>query len=118
MESLRREQEEKAYAAMVGTDEKEDSIQSITREVSDQISVILNVLFSSIFTGLAIWYATANLTNWKRREALRAGLSILVAFVVAIAEIVLYNSYRRKMAEAKAKERATTEVKTLICDPK
>ncbi|KAF3940692.1 hypothetical protein ABW19_dt0201489 [Dactylella cylindrospora] len=119
MKSLRDEQDEKAYASMVGGSvDKDDSLQAITKEVNDQISVILNILFSSIFTGLAVWYATANLSTYKRREPLRVGASMLVAIIVAIAEIVLYNSYKQKMADAQRRERATEEVKTLVIDEK
>ncbi|EPS40319.1 hypothetical protein H072_5876 [Dactylellina haptotyla CBS 200.50] len=117
MERLRREQEENSYAAMLGTNKKDDDIHSITKEISDQISVILNMLFSSIFMGLAIWYATANLSTYRNRESLRVGASIAVAFVVAAAEISLYSSYIRKMEDAKTRERSQPEIKTLVKKP-
>ncbi|KAK6514149.1 hypothetical protein TWF506_008566 [Arthrobotrys conoides] len=56
MQKLRHEQAEKMYATMLNIPEKDDSAHSIAKEISDQISVILNVLFSAIFTGLAICY--------------------------------------------------------------
>lgn len=103
---------------MVGSSGSDrDTIQSSAKEVSDQLSVIFNVFFSSAFTGLAVWYATSNLTTYSRREPLRAGASILVAIIVAIAEVVLYNSYMRKMNDAKAREQSKTEVKTLLEKP-
>ncbi|EWC45044.1 hypothetical protein DRE_06324 [Drechslerella stenobrocha 248] len=117
MENLRHEYEEKAYAAMVGSGGRtDDTVQSITKEVSDQISVILNILFSSIFTGLAIWFATSNLATYKHRQPLRVGASILVAVIVAIAEVVLYSSYMRKINDAKTQERSKPEVKTLLAE--
>ncbi|KAK6347010.1 hypothetical protein TWF696_007100 [Orbilia brochopaga] len=118
MESLRHEYEEREYAAMLsGNGPDKDTIQSSAKEISDQISVVLNIFFSSIFTGLAIWYATSNLATYRHREPLRAGASILVAIIVAIAEVVLYNSFRRKMDDAKAREQSKTEVKTVLGEP-
>ncbi|KAF3926689.1 hypothetical protein ABW21_db0203430 [Orbilia brochopaga] len=118
MEKLRHEYEEREYAAMVGGGgSEEDNFESSTKEISDQVSVILNIFFSSIFTGLAIWYATSNLVTYRHREPLRAGAAILVAIIVAAAEVVLYNSYRRKMDDAKARERSKTEVKTVLGEP-
>ncbi|KAK6339505.1 hypothetical protein TWF718_008913 [Orbilia javanica] len=114
MEKLRHEQAEKVYASMLNIPDKGDSPHSIAKEISDQISVILNVLFSAIFSGLAIWYATANLTTYKRREPLRIGASITVAVIVAVAEVVLFNSYLRKMDDAKTKARLKPEVKSVI----
>ncbi|KAF3912902.1 hypothetical protein AA313_de0207827 [Arthrobotrys entomopaga] len=114
MERLKHEQEEKAYAKMIGSNQKDETIQSISKEVSNQISVILNVFFSSFFMGLAIWYATANLSTYKNKEPLRVGASITVAIIVAIAEVTLYGSYLRKMEDAKSRERSTPEVKTFI----
>ncbi|KAF3175339.1 Vacuolar ATPase assembly integral membrane protein [Orbilia oligospora] len=113
MEKLRHEQAEKLYASMLNIPEKDDSPHSIAKEISDQISVILNVLFSSIFTGLAIWYATANLSMYKRREPLRVGASITVAVIVAVAEVALFNSYLRKMDDAKNKARLQREIKSI-----
>lgn len=113
MERLRFEQAEAEYAAMVGAREPVETFQSVSKEISNQVSVIFNILFSSIFTGLAIWYATSNLSTYRHRQAMRVGASVATAFIVAIAEIVLYDSYRRKMDEAKAKERSFSEVTTL-----
>ncbi|KAF3927274.1 hypothetical protein ABW20_dc0109669 [Dactylellina cionopaga] len=114
MERLRHEQEENEYAAMVGTVGEKAGIDLITKDVSDQISVILNILFSSIFTGLAVWYATSNLSTYRNREPIRVGGSVAVAIVVAVAEVVVYNSYIRKIEDAKTRERSTTEVKALL----
>ncbi|RVD81724.1 uncharacterized protein DFL_009574 [Arthrobotrys flagrans] len=114
MEKLRHEQAEKVYASMLNISERDDSPRSIAKEISDQISVILNVLFSAIFTGLAIWYATANLTAYKRREPFRVGASIAVAIIVAVAEVVLFNSYLRKMDDAQTKARLQPEVKSIV----
>ncbi|KAK6498573.1 hypothetical protein TWF481_011158 [Arthrobotrys musiformis] len=114
MGKLRHEQAESLYASMLNIPDKDDSPHSIAKEISDQISVILNILFSAIFTGLAIWYATANLTTYRRREPLRVGASITVAVIVAVAEVVLFNSYRRKMDDAKSKERLQSEVKSVV----
>ncbi|KAK6523958.1 hypothetical protein TWF281_001915 [Arthrobotrys megalospora] len=114
MERLRHEQDEKSYASMLNTREEKDSPHSIMKEISDQISVILNVLFSAVFTGLAIWYATANLTIYKHREPLRIGASITVAIIVAVAEVVLFNSYLRKMDNAKSKAQLQPEVTSVI----
>ncbi|KAK6352685.1 Vacuolar ATPase assembly integral membrane protein [Orbilia blumenaviensis] len=114
MEKLRHEQAEKSYASMLNIPEKHDSPHSIAKDISDQISVILNILFSAVFTGLAIWYATANLTTYKHRQPFRVGASITVAVIVAVAEVVLFNSYLRKMDDARSRARQQPEVKSII----
>src|SRR5881275_3346677 len=93
MDRLRREQEEREYASIISAPEKADSsLHSAMRETSSQVSAIFNILFSTIFTGLAVWFATSRSATYAHRLPLRVGLSMSIGLLVAVAEVVLYAS--------------------------
>ncbi|KAI9676849.1 MAG: hypothetical protein M1817_006688 [Caeruleum heppii] len=87
------------------SDEDEDTYADVNR----QMAVIINILVSIIACSVAIWMATS---HWSIPR--RLGLSMGGSGVVAVAEVVVYNSYIRRVHEAKKTERARVETKEII----
>jgi hypothetical protein len=134
MARLRREEEAKHYERMTGPpipNEKygerysnsqfahlfpaaydtklEDDPDDITyAEVNRQVALIFNVLISIIACAFALWMAAR---HW-RVEA-RLALSMTGSIIVAVAEVVIYSGYLRRLSEAKQLEKKKVEVKTV-----
>lgn len=80
------------------------------KELKNQLSVIINVLFSVVSVGFAVWtWAGSSLTTGKRLL-----LSLFASFVVLIAEVTLYMGYLQRIEEAQKEERLKKEIKTVI----
>jgi hypothetical protein len=131
MERLRRDEEARAYERMVNptplpetfsqrfpitaqahfdpraADFEEDDLSY--EEVHRQIVLIINVLVSIIACGVFIWVAARHWSVGKR-----LGLSMSGSLAIAIAEVVVYNGYVRKVKEAKTKEKKRPEIKKIV----
>ncbi|KAF2477996.1 uncharacterized protein BDR25DRAFT_206999 [Lindgomyces ingoldianus] len=78
-------------------------------DVHRQIILIINVLVSIIACSVFIWVAARHWSTPKR-----LGLSMSGSGIVAIAEVVIYSGYVRRVKEAKVKEKAKPEIKEII----
>ena len=78
-------------------------------EVHRQIILIINVLVSIIACSVFIWVAAR---HWSAPS--RLALSMSGSGVVAVAEIVIYSGYVRRVREAKDKERKKPERKEIV----
>jgi hypothetical protein len=125
MARLRKEEEAKAYQRMLNPqptpntpsplgqlDPQEASFEDDElsyEEVHRQIILIINVLVSIVCCSVFIWVAAR---YWSAPK--RLALSMGGSGVVAIAEVVIYNGYVRRIKEAKQKEKKKPEIKKII----
>lgn len=127
MEKLRRQEEEKEYMAMIGSSTNgalnnfhsvggDDDIELTpgqqVKQVKEQLTTILNIAISVASVAFAIWYWSANYSNWSL--ALRTLLSIFGALLTVVAETVVYLGYKRRVKEAAVKERKKKEKKSVV----
>jgi len=112
MARLRRAEEERQYQALLPSDTRlePESIHEVVSKASSQLSAILNILFSIIFTALAVWYTTSGFSNL----GVRVILSLMTALVVALAEVVLYARYLERVLTASDEAKAVVEEKSVI----
>jgi hypothetical protein len=133
MAKLRKEQEARSYERMVNPQSTSESFSQrypnnrygtifpvqdtrssgeddeITfAEVKRQATLIINVLVSVICCAVFLWIAAR---RWSVEA--RLALSMTGALVVAIAEVVIFGGYLRRLQEAKQTERKKVEVKTV-----
>ncbi|KIX00896.1 uncharacterized protein Z518_09961 [Rhinocladiella mackenziei CBS 650.93] len=108
MERLRKEQEQREYAALVskraleqGPDEEKDDISP---------SLVFNILLSIVMCAGAMFY----LTRWWPNDGSRVLVSLSTGLVVGIAEATVYAGYLRKVRLSREKERAKREKKEFI----
>ncbi|KAF2639959.1 hypothetical protein P280DRAFT_401675 [Massarina eburnea CBS 473.64] len=87
------------------TDEDELTYEEVHR----QIILIINVLVSVIACAVFIWVAAR---HWSAPK--RLGLSMGGSGAVAVAEVVVYSGYVRKIAEAKRREKKRPEIKQIM----
>ena len=90
----------------IGVDEVDDVSYE---EVHRQIILIINVLISIVCVAVFVWIAARHWSVGKR-----LGLSMISSLVVAIAEVVVYSGYVRKVQEAKLAERKKPEIKEIV----
>ncbi|KAF2267386.1 hypothetical protein CC78DRAFT_76312 [Lojkania enalia] len=133
MERLRREEEARAYERMLhpvpaiqtfaqrfpttphahfnsiggGVVEEDDDVNY--NEVHRQIILIINVLITIIACSAFIWVAAR---HWSIPR--RLGLSMSGSGAIAVAEVVIYRGYVRRVKEAKLKERKKPEIKKIV----
>ena len=86
---------------------KEDD-EMTYQDVNRQLTLIINVLVTVVACSVAIWVAAR---HWN--PPLRLALSMSGSIVLAIAEVVVYSGYIRRLKDAKLKERNTVEKKTI-----
>jgi hypothetical protein len=96
-----------AYKNSTAADFDDDELSY--EEVHRQIILIINVLISIICVSVFIWVAAR---HWS--PAKRLGLSMGGSGAIAIAEVVVYSGYVRKVREAKATEKKKPEIKKII----
>ncbi|OMP85050.1 hypothetical protein BK809_0000802 [Diplodia seriata] len=77
-------------------------------DINRQVALIINVLVSIIACSCAIWMAAR---YWSTPA--RLALSMTGSTVVAVAEVVIYMGYLRKIKEAKVEEKKKPEVKEI-----
>lgn len=90
----------------IGVDEVDDVSYE---EVHRQIILIINVLISVVCVAVFVWVAARHWSVGKR-----LGLSMGSSLAVAIAEVVVYSGYVRKVQEAKRAEKKKPEVKEIV----
>ncbi|CCH59710.1 hypothetical protein TBLA_0B08950 [Henningerozyma blattae CBS 6284] len=113
---LKLQLEENEYQNMVrknnlhnANDNNTQSLAQINREIKEQVTTIFNILVSCLSVVVAIWYWTSNI-----QLEIRVLLCLFFGILVLIADIVVYNSYLRKIDEAKFKEKNKIEKKKLF----
>ena len=79
------------------------------KQLKSDLSLIVNVLFSILATGGAVWVVAS---SWAVPE--RFALAFVAAIVVGVAEVVVLRSYYRKIEEAKLLERKKVERKEVL----
>ena len=93
-------------AFSIGLDEVDDVSYE---EVHRQIILIINVLISIVCVAVFVWVAARHWSVGKR-----LGLSMASSLAVAIAEVVVYSGYVRKVQEAKRAEKKKPEIKEIV----
>lgn len=78
-------------------------------DVHRQVVLIINVLVSIICTSVAVWMAAR---RWSVPQ--RLGLAFSSSTLVAVAEVVIYMGYLRRIEESKTKERKLVEKKEIV----
>ncbi len=78
-------------------------------DVNRQMALIMNILVSILACSVAIWLAASHWSTPKR-----LGLSMSGSGIVAIAEVVVYAGYLRRIKESKDKSKKEIETKEVI----
>lgn len=91
----------------IGADDEVDELSY--EEVHRQIILIINVLISVVCVAVFVWIAARHWSVGKR-----LGLSMSSALAVAVAEVVVYSGYVRKVQEAKQAEKKKPEIKEIV----
>ncbi|KAF2687776.1 hypothetical protein K458DRAFT_440578 [Lentithecium fluviatile CBS 122367] len=78
-------------------------------EVHRQVILIINVIVSIVACAVFVWVAAR---HWSVPK--RLGLSMGSSGAVAIAEVVVYSGYVRKVEDAKRKEKKKPEIKEIV----
>ncbi|CUS20667.1 LAQU0S01e11870g1_1 [Lachancea quebecensis] len=120
LEQLRSEQEEKDYQAMVRRDGLGAMLENgevltpaqMTKQVKEQVTTVFNILVSVVSVVFAVWYWTGSSTRME--PPTRVLLCLFGGILVLVADVVVYNSYLRKIEEARVRERSKKERKTVV----
>ncbi|KAF2102115.1 hypothetical protein NA57DRAFT_54043 [Rhizodiscina lignyota] len=91
----------------VDSNDQEDDVTYA--DVDRQLTLIINVLVTVVACGIAIWIIAR---RWSAPA--RLGLSMSGAILVAVAEVVVYTGYLRRVKEAKGKEKRKIENKEIV----
>ena len=78
-------------------------------DMNRQMALIINIIVSTVACSVAIWMAASHWTTPKR-----LGLSMGGSGMVAVAEVVVYTGYLRRLHEARDKGNKAVEVKEII----
>lgn len=87
---------------------KDEDDEVTYADINRQLALIINVLVSIIACSVAIWVAAR---YWSTPA--RLALSMTGSTVVAVAEVVIYMGYLRKIKEAKVEEKKKPEIKEI-----
>lgn len=118
LEYLKLKQDEDMYQDMIKksnlrtSDEDWVSPAQMNKQIKEQITTVFNIIVSVLSVVVAIWYWTNSSMNTSPQY--RILLCLFFGILVLIAEVVVYNSYLRKIDEAKDKEKAIEEKKKVI----
>ena len=118
LEYLKLKQDEDMYQDMIRksnlrtSDEDWVSPAQINKQIKEQITTVFNIIVSVLSVVVAIWYWTNSSMNASPQY--RILLCLFFGILVLIAEVVVYNSYLRKIDEAKDKEKTIEEKKKVI----
>jgi hypothetical protein len=96
-----------SLGATAPRDSAEDDLSY--EEVHRQIILIINILISVVCVAVFVWIAARHWTVGKR-----LGLSMGSSLAIAIAEVVVYGGYVRKVKEAKLLEKKKPEIKEIV----
>ena len=117
LEFLKYQEQELEYQSMVKRSKSVFSLQEedeltpsqINKQIKEQVTTVFNVLVSVISVVVAIWYWTGSSTNFPIH--VRLLLCLFFGILVLVADVVVYNSYLKKLEEAKVKEKTKVEKK-------
>lgn len=87
----------------------EDEDEVTYADINRQVALIINIMVSIVACSVAIWLAAS---HWSTPR--RLGLSMGGSGIVAIAEVVVYGGYLRRVKEAKDKGKKEVETKEII----
>jgi hypothetical protein len=96
-----------SLGATAPRDSEEDDLSY--EEVHRQIILIINILISVVCVAVFVWIAARHWTVGKR-----LGLSMGSSLAIAVAEVVVYGGYVRKVKEAKLLEKKKPEIKEIV----
>ena len=88
---------------------KEEGDETTFADVNRQLALVFNVLLSVVACSAALWMVASRWSTPKRL-ALSMGGSI----VVAVAEVVVYSGYIRRVREAKERSKSKPETKEIV----
>ncbi len=94
-----------AFSTSYAKEEEDDMTYA---DVNRQLTLIINVLVSIVCCSVAIWLVSS---HWSVPK--RLALSMSGSGVVAVAEVVIYAGYIRRLKEAKNEENLKKEIKTV-----
>lgn len=120
LEFLKYQEQELEYQSMVKRSKSVFSLQEddeltpsqINKQIKEQVTTVFNVLVSVISVVVAIWYWTGSSTNFPIH--VRLLLCLFFGILVLVADVVVYNSYLKKLEEAKLKEKTKVEKKKVL----
>lgn len=120
LEFLKYQEQELEYRSMVKRSKSVFSLQEddeltpsqINKQIKEQVTTVFNVLVSVISVVVAIWYWTGSSTNFPVH--VRLLLCLFFGILVLVADVVVYNSYLKKLEEAKVKEKTKVEKKKVL----
>ena len=78
-------------------------------DVNREVALVINVLVSIIACAIAIWVVS----RWWDTP-IRLALSLSGSILVAVAEVVVYNGYLRRVTEAKGEEQKKKERREVL----
>lgn len=84
----------------------------MAKEIREQMTTVFNVLVSVVSVVFAIWYWSGSSTRLPLHY--RVILCLFFGILILVAEVVVYNSYLRKINDAKLKERSKKERKKVV----
>ena len=96
------------------------SVGQTAKEVKHQLTTIVNILITVISAGYAVWYWSGNSMGLSRdtggasNMGIRVLLSLFAAVLVLIAEVVVFGGYLRKVDDARTKENALVEDRSVV----
>ena len=120
LEFLKYQEQELEYQSMVKRSKSVFSLQEddeltpsqINKQIKEQVTTVFNVLVSVISVVVAIWYWTGSSTNFTVH--VRLLFCLFFGILVLVADVVVYNSYLKKLEEAKVKEKTKVEKKKVL----
>ncbi|CAI4580467.1 BDC_1c_G0032450.mRNA.1.CDS.1 [Saccharomyces cerevisiae] len=120
LEFLKYQEQELEYQSMVKRSKSVFSLQEedeltpsqINKQIKEQVTTVFNVLVSVISVVVVIWYWTGSSTNFPIH--VRLLLCLFFGILVLVADVVVYNSYLKKLEEAKVKEKTKVEKKKVL----
>ncbi|AJS35466.1 Vph2p [Saccharomyces cerevisiae YJM1248] len=120
LEFLKYQEQELEYQSMVKRSKSVFSLQEddeltpsqINKLIKEQVTTVFNVLVSVISVVVAIWYWTGSSTNFPVH--VRLLLCLFFGILVLVADVAVYNSYLKKLEEAKVKEKTKVEKKKVL----
>jgi hypothetical protein len=110
MARLRKQQEEAEYRALTSSAPVEEEEEDMTwKETKNQISVVFNIILSVFAASAAVWKVAS---GWGVPQRLAA--AFVSGLVVAVAEVVLFVGYLRRLEEARKREGREKEKKGVV----
>ncbi|CCH46006.1 Vacuolar ATPase assembly integral membrane protein VPH2 [Wickerhamomyces ciferrii] len=114
LNKLKYQLEEQEYQNLINKGHVDNDYQTpneMAKELKNQLTTILNIFVSVCSVVYAIWYWTK---NYQFNPAYRVLICLFFGILILVAEVVVFNSYLRKIENAKLKEANKIEKKTII----